>query len=187
MGWIGRDRRSLSQPCLPGRCSKIRVASARRAAGRRCRSWSNAKDASRPPRPAYLKSHSQGEYVFDHGWAEAWERAGGHYYPKLQIAVPFTPCVRAAAARRRSQRAARRARDGDGAERPVVGPHHLRRRGGSRRRPKPAAGCVRDGLQFHWLNRGYVKLRRFPRRTVEPQAQVDPQGTGRGGRGAGDP
>ncbi|MGA9583062.1 MAG: GNAT family N-acetyltransferase [Allosphingosinicella sp.] len=41
--------------------------------------------------PAYLKSHSQGEYVFDHGWAEAWERAGGAYYPKLQIAVPFTP------------------------------------------------------------------------------------------------
>ena len=41
--------------------------------------------------PAYLKSHSQGEYVFDHGWAEAYERAGGRYYPKLQIAVPFTP------------------------------------------------------------------------------------------------
>ena len=40
--------------------------------------------------PAYLKSHSQGEYVFDHGWADAWERAGGQYYPKLQIAVPFT-------------------------------------------------------------------------------------------------
>lgn len=41
--------------------------------------------------PAYLKSHSLGEYVFDHGWAEAYERAGGAYYPKLQIAVPFTP------------------------------------------------------------------------------------------------
>jgi hypothetical protein len=41
--------------------------------------------------PAYLKSHSQGEYVFDHGWASAYERAGGRYYPKLQIAVPFTP------------------------------------------------------------------------------------------------
>src|SRR4051812_47427354 len=41
--------------------------------------------------PAYLKSHSQGEYVFDHGWADAWERAGGQYYPKLQVAVPFTP------------------------------------------------------------------------------------------------
>jgi len=41
--------------------------------------------------PCYLKSHSRGEYVFDRGWAEAYERAGGRYYPKLQIAVPFTP------------------------------------------------------------------------------------------------
>src|SRR6185437_1597867 len=41
--------------------------------------------------PCYAKSHSQGEYVFDHGWADAFERAGGNYYPKLQVAVPFTP------------------------------------------------------------------------------------------------
>jgi predicted N-acyltransferase len=41
--------------------------------------------------PCYLKSHSQGEYVFDYGWADAYERAGGRYYPKLQCAVPFTP------------------------------------------------------------------------------------------------
>jgi predicted N-acyltransferase len=41
--------------------------------------------------PCYLKSHSRGEYVFDRGWAEAYERAGGAYYPKLQISVPFTP------------------------------------------------------------------------------------------------
>ncbi len=41
--------------------------------------------------PAYAKSHSRGEYVFDSGWADAWERAGGNYYPKLQIAVPFSP------------------------------------------------------------------------------------------------
>lgn len=41
--------------------------------------------------PAYLKSHSQGEYVFDHAWADALERAGGDYYPKLQCSVPFTP------------------------------------------------------------------------------------------------
>ncbi|MDG5748266.1 GNAT family N-acetyltransferase [Qipengyuania sp. XHP0207] len=43
--------------------------------------------------PAYLKSHSQGEYVFDHSWADAYERAGGRYYPKLQIAAPFTPAT----------------------------------------------------------------------------------------------
>ncbi len=41
--------------------------------------------------PAYVKTHSQGEYIFDHGWADAYERAGGNYYPKLQLAVPFTP------------------------------------------------------------------------------------------------
>jgi predicted N-acyltransferase len=43
--------------------------------------------------PAYAKGHSQGEYVFDHSWAEAWHRAGGRYYPKLQIAAPFTPAT----------------------------------------------------------------------------------------------
>ncbi len=41
--------------------------------------------------PCYLKAHSMGEYVFDHGWADAYERAGGAYYPKLQASVPFTP------------------------------------------------------------------------------------------------
>jgi predicted N-acyltransferase len=43
--------------------------------------------------PCYAKSHSQGEYVFDHGWADAYERAGGSYYPKLQVSVPFTPAT----------------------------------------------------------------------------------------------
>lgn len=43
--------------------------------------------------PCYLKNHSQGEYVFDHGWADAFERAGGDYYPKLQCSVPFTPAT----------------------------------------------------------------------------------------------
>ena len=43
--------------------------------------------------PIYVKSHSQGEYIFDHGWADALNRAGGQYYPKLQVAVPFTPAT----------------------------------------------------------------------------------------------
>jgi predicted N-acyltransferase len=43
--------------------------------------------------PCYLKSHSRGEYVFDRGWAEAYENAGGSYYPKLQVSVPFTPAT----------------------------------------------------------------------------------------------
>ncbi len=41
--------------------------------------------------PMYVKTHSQGEYIFDQGWAQGYDRAGGRYYPKLQIAVPFTP------------------------------------------------------------------------------------------------
>lgn len=43
--------------------------------------------------PLYAKGHSQGEYIFDHNWAHAYERAGGQYYPKLQLAVPFTPAT----------------------------------------------------------------------------------------------
>ena len=41
--------------------------------------------------PLYLKGHSQGEYIFDYSWADAFERAGGRYYPKLLSAIPFTP------------------------------------------------------------------------------------------------
>ncbi len=43
--------------------------------------------------PMYVKGHSQGEYVFDYAWADAWHRAGGHYYPKLQVSIPFTPAT----------------------------------------------------------------------------------------------
>ena len=65
--------------------------------------------------PCYLKSHSRGEYVFDAGWADAYERAGGSYYPKLQVSVPFTPAtgprllVAPGATRRRVREAWRRA------------------------------------------------------------------------------
>ncbi len=52
---------------------------------------SNSAGAAVGAMPLYLKSHSQGEYVFDHGWADAFQQAGGDYYPKLQCAVPFTP------------------------------------------------------------------------------------------------
>jgi uncharacterized protein len=53
----------------------------------------NAKNAVVAVAPCYVKSHSRGEYVFDYGWAEAYERAGGNYYPKLQVSVPFTPAT----------------------------------------------------------------------------------------------
>ena len=83
--------------------------------------------------PCYAKSHSQGEYVFDHGWADAFERAGGSYYPKLQASVPFTPVtgprLLVAKGRRRSGdqgRARRRAEGGDRAARRFLGARHLR-------------------------------------------------------------
>ena len=111
--------------------------------------------------PMYLKSHSYGEYVFDHGWADAFERAGGRYYPKLQVSVPFTP---------------------------VTGPRLLAPEGPQTDAVQAAlvAACVelcdrlgasslhvtfpteaefalmgeagllrRTGMQFHWLNEGY--------------------------------
>jgi uncharacterized protein len=113
--------------------------------------------------PLYLKSHSYGEYVFDHGWAEALERAGGDYYPKLQAAVPFTP---------------------------VTGPRLLAKDDKARRELLAlAAGAVkqlgasslhitflpedewrlagetgfllRTGQQFHWQNRGYASFDEF--------------------------
>jgi uncharacterized protein len=55
--------------------------------------WEDGDGRIRGAVPGYLKSHSQGEYVFDHGWAQAFERAGGRYYPKLQCTVPFTPAT----------------------------------------------------------------------------------------------
>ena len=107
--------------------------------------------------PAYLKGHSQGEYVFDHAWADAWHRAGGHYYPKLQVAAPFTPAS--------GPRVLTRA--------PELAPHLLRFAEKFALANElsslhatfvedaqvplfEAAGwLIRHDIQFHWDNRGY--------------------------------
>jgi len=110
--------------------------------------------------PAYLKSHSQGEYIFDHGWAEAWERAGGEYYPKLQVAVPFTPvpgsrllghrphylltAIEAVTVQNEMSSAHITFIDESGAE-------ECERRG----------WLIRHGVQYHWFNRGYVRFDDF--------------------------
>ena len=116
--------------------------------------------------PAWLKSHSQGEYVFDHGWADAYERAGGSYYPKLQVAVPFTPV-----AGRRLLLAA-----GAGETEAAALLQGLRavvRRAGASSihitfptRPEwealGRAGLLqRTGQQFHFFNRGYASFDEF--------------------------
>ena len=113
--------------------------------------------------PAYLKGHSQGEYVFDHAWADAWVRAGGDYYPKLQIAAPFTPAtgprllladpalgvplLRAAeqlcsANRLSSAHATFIAED----QLPLF---------------EAAGWLLRSDIQFHWLDQGYGNFDRF--------------------------
>jgi predicted N-acyltransferase len=128
--------------------------------------------------PSYLKTHSQGEYVFDHAWAEAYGRAGGRYYPKLQLSVPFTPAtgprllVRGGA----EAQAARAALAG--------GLEALRREAGASsihatfvEAPDAdalaAAGYVeRHDIQFHWANEGYRDYADFLERFASRKRKV---------------
>ena len=107
--------------------------------------------------PAYAKSHSQGEYVFDHAWADAWQRAGGRYYPKLQVAVPFTPVpgprllLRDAAAAPALIAAIEAVTDQHGlssAHATFVCPDQVALF-------EQAGWLIRAGTQFHWANEGY--------------------------------
>ncbi|GJD92522.1 MULTISPECIES: GNAT family N-acetyltransferase [Methylobacterium] len=117
--------------------------------------------------PCYLKSHSQGEYVFDHGWADAYERAGGAYYPKLQASVPFSPVT------------GPRFLIAPGADPDVAtagliaGLRALRDQAGASsihvtfmqeaewERAGAAGFLKRTDQQFHWLNAGYASFDGF--------------------------
>jgi predicted N-acyltransferase len=110
--------------------------------------------------PAYLKMHSQGEYVFDHGWADAWQRAGGEYYPKLQVAVPFTPVPGPRLLGNRPQQllaaieAVSVQNDMSSAHITFIdeaGASECERRG----------WLIRHGIQYHWFNRGYASFDEF--------------------------
>jgi len=110
--------------------------------------------------PMYLKSHSYGEYVFDHGWAEAYERAGGRYYPKLQVAVPFTPVtgnrllIRPGAPADAGRLLA--AAMLEIAKRAKVSSLHVTFPTKAEYELFAAAGFLqRLGRQFHWENQGY--------------------------------
>jgi len=108
--------------------------------------------------PAYLKGHSQGEYVFDHAWADAWENAGGRYYPKLLIAVPFSPVPGPRLL----------APDSDVARALLVGAEMIVDRDklssahanfiAPEQVPlfEAAGWMIREGIQFHWSNDGYT-------------------------------
>lgn len=107
--------------------------------------------------PLYLKGHSQGEYVFDHAWADALERAGGDYYPKLQCAVPFTPVTgprllaQDAAAQRQLLQLAAGALS-------QIGASSLHITFPTEAEWQLAGGLgflQRTGQQFHWTNNGY--------------------------------
>jgi predicted N-acyltransferase len=111
--------------------------------------------------PTYVKVHSQGEYVFDYGWADAFERAGGQYYPKLQVCVPFTPVT----GPRLLVRPGPRAAEARGLL--VAGLKALRREIGASsihftflaeaeaRDLEPRGYLLRNDQQFHWFNEGY--------------------------------
>ncbi|WP_170405968.1 GNAT family N-acetyltransferase [Ruegeria arenilitoris] len=116
--------------------------------------------------PMFAKSHSQGEYIFDHSWAHAYENAGGRYYPKLQIAVPFTP----ATGRRFLTRPGY---DGIAMSALVQGAVQLA--ADNRLSSLHVTFCTqdealagqrmgllaRDSQQFHWLNDGYADFDDF--------------------------
>jgi predicted N-acyltransferase len=117
--------------------------------------------------PLYIKTHSQGEYVFDHGWAEAYERAGGQYYPKLQAAVPFTPVPGARLLVRPGPEAGQtRLMLAKGltevAKRMGVSSLHVTFCSDEEAAALESAGFLRrEGTQFHWLNRGYARFDDF--------------------------
>ena len=107
--------------------------------------------------PAYLKTHSQGEYVFDHAWADAWERAGGQYYPKLQAAFPITPATgprlllrqpEAGPALIRAAEQVTQSNNFSSAHATFLTPEQ-------EALFRDAGWLIRTGEQFHWLNDGY--------------------------------
>jgi predicted N-acyltransferase len=118
--------------------------------------------------PMYVKSHSQGEYIFDHNWAHAYERAGGQYYPKLQIAVPHTP----ATGRRFLVRPGF---ENVGAAALLQGAVQLAQNNGlsslhvtfctdqEAKQGQEAGLLLRKTQQFHWENQGYADFQGFLR------------------------
>jgi len=116
--------------------------------------------------PLYAKGHSQGEYIFDHNWAHAYERAGGRYYPKLQIAVPFTPATGRRFLARPGFEDIGRAALVQGAVQ-IADDNKLSSLHITFCTEDEAEAGVRMGLmprasqQFHWLNDGYADFDAF--------------------------
>ncbi len=117
--------------------------------------------------PAYLKQHSQGEYVFDHAWADAWHRAGGSYYPKLQIAVPFTPATGPRLLMPHPELAPELAGALIAAAESICRDNGLSSAHATFIEPaqvplfEAAGWLLREDIQFHWENRGYADFGGF--------------------------
>ncbi|WP_242673525.1 GNAT family N-acetyltransferase [Aquitalea sp. USM4] len=124
--------------------------------------WSEQHGQLQGLAPAWLKSHSRGEYVFDWAWAEAWQRAGLDYYPKLLLASPFTPVT---GQRLLGQGEARAALIGGlqqvVADYQLSSAHVLFPVAEELMLLQQAGWLVRHGVQFHWQNQGYADFDAF--------------------------
>ena len=115
--------------------------------------------------PLYLKPHSQGEYVFDHGWADAFARAGGRYYPKQQGSIPFTPVTAPKLLARNGAPAIRRALLESAAT--LAEQHHISSvhatfvPADEEALAREAGWLVRHDTQFHWHNQGFGSFEDF--------------------------
>jgi len=110
--------------------------------------------------PAYLKSHSQGEYVFDHGWAEAWQNAGGQYYPKLQVSVPFTPVLGPRLLGSRPQQLLT-AIEAVTTQNDISSAHITFLDDAGVAECERRNWLIRHGVQYHWFNRRYSSFDDF--------------------------
>ncbi|MCK0171310.1 GNAT family N-acetyltransferase [Aliiroseovarius sp. S1123] len=116
--------------------------------------------------PLYVKTHSQGEYVFDHGWADAYERAGGRYYPKLQSAVPFSPVTGRRFLTRPGHTQIGQAALVQGmvqiaADNQISSAHVTFCTGDEAAAGKAMGLLAREGLQYHWQNDSYADFDAF--------------------------
>ncbi|HMJ49238.1 MAG TPA: GNAT family N-acetyltransferase [Burkholderiales bacterium] len=123
--------------------------------------WQN--DSLTGAMPLYLKGHSYGEYVFDWAWADAYRRSGHRYYPKLLCAVPFTPVTgsRLLAKSPEQKSLMLRAAVQLGRESGASSLHCLFPADAEARQMQSQGLLVREGVQFHWQNRGYRDFAEF--------------------------
>jgi uncharacterized protein len=111
--------------------------------------------------PCYLKSHSQGEYVFDHGWADAYHRAGGNYYPKLQVSVPFTPATGPRLLALDQDKPKLLAGLETLSRQLEASSAHITFMPEADWQAAPKGWLKRQDIQFHWHNNGYADFKDF--------------------------